>query len=230
MAESVALARAALADGTQTRGGHRSRPAGLRDRSARAGGPRAGAARVRWPKQRSRSRCSAEESSGHDLVGVLRQPQLEAIAQGPAGSRWVLVEAPFEGLAERLPRRHRRAARTRVRGGDRPSGARRLCRDRGSAGASQGARRGLAGAGERDVPHRRSRRRGAGGGPCVRGAAAGERGGLRCPRGGAAAFTGGGMGGAGGRRNPAATAWSLVRERPCAARLDGVPARRLLAA
>jgi protein-tyrosine phosphatase len=35
---------------------------------------------------------------GHDLVGLLDQPQLEAIAQGPAGNRWLLVEAPFEGL------------------------------------------------------------------------------------------------------------------------------------
>ncbi|MEJ7657550.1 MAG: CpsB/CapC family capsule biosynthesis tyrosine phosphatase [Thermoleophilaceae bacterium] len=35
---------------------------------------------------------------GHDLVGRLSQSELEAIAVGPPGRRWLLVEAPFEGL------------------------------------------------------------------------------------------------------------------------------------
>ena len=35
---------------------------------------------------------------GHDLVGRLDQSELEAIAVGPPGRRWLLVEAPFEGL------------------------------------------------------------------------------------------------------------------------------------
>ena len=35
---------------------------------------------------------------GHDMVGRLAQDELEAIAQGPAGARWLLVETPFEGL------------------------------------------------------------------------------------------------------------------------------------
>jgi len=35
---------------------------------------------------------------GHDLVGRLGQTELEAIAIGPPGKRWLLVEAPFEGL------------------------------------------------------------------------------------------------------------------------------------
>lgn len=35
---------------------------------------------------------------GHDLVGRLSQSELEAIAIGPPGRRWLLVEAPFEGL------------------------------------------------------------------------------------------------------------------------------------
>ncbi|MBN1527978.1 MAG: hypothetical protein JW895_02895 [Thermoleophilaceae bacterium] len=43
-------------------------------------------------------RCGGE--LGHDLAGTLDQPRLEAIAQGPAGNRWLLVEAPFEGLTE----------------------------------------------------------------------------------------------------------------------------------
>ena len=36
-----------------------------------------------------------------DMVGRLRQPELEVIAQGPAGRRWLLLEAPFDGLDER---------------------------------------------------------------------------------------------------------------------------------
>ena len=35
---------------------------------------------------------------GHDLVGRLSQSELETIAVGPAGRRWLLVESPFEGL------------------------------------------------------------------------------------------------------------------------------------
>ena len=36
-----------------------------------------------------------------DMVGRLRQSELELIAQGPAGRRWLLLEAPFDGLDER---------------------------------------------------------------------------------------------------------------------------------
>ena len=39
---------------------------------------------------------------GHDLVGMLAQPELEAIAQGPAAGRWLLVETPFEGFTDRF--------------------------------------------------------------------------------------------------------------------------------
>ena len=35
---------------------------------------------------------------GHDMVGQLRQDELELLAQGPAGARWLLVETPFEGI------------------------------------------------------------------------------------------------------------------------------------
>jgi protein-tyrosine phosphatase len=35
---------------------------------------------------------------GHDLVGRLSQIELQTIALGPAGRRWLLIEAPFEGL------------------------------------------------------------------------------------------------------------------------------------
>lgn len=36
----------------------------------------------------------------HCLVGDLDQRELDAIAQGPKGARWLLVETPFEGMAE----------------------------------------------------------------------------------------------------------------------------------
>jgi protein-tyrosine phosphatase len=34
----------------------------------------------------------------HHMAGRLSQRQLEAIAQGPPGRRWVLLEAPFDGI------------------------------------------------------------------------------------------------------------------------------------
>lgn len=35
---------------------------------------------------------------GHTMVGRLRQHELNAIAQGPEGARWLLLEAPFAGF------------------------------------------------------------------------------------------------------------------------------------
>jgi protein-tyrosine phosphatase len=112
MTESVALARAALADGTQTvvatahvRTDYVTDPLELMDRVREL---RRALAEAKVPLE---VLCGGE--LGHDLVGVLRQPQLEAIAQGPAGSRWVLVEAPFEGLAEDF---HAATAELRARG------------------------------------------------------------------------------------------------------------------
>jgi len=42
--------------------------------------------------------CGAE--LGHDMVGRLRQDELESIAAGPPRARWLLVETPFEGIDE----------------------------------------------------------------------------------------------------------------------------------
>lgn len=42
--------------------------------------------------------CSGE--LGHELVGRLGQLELETIASGPPGRRWLLVEAPFDGLGD----------------------------------------------------------------------------------------------------------------------------------
>ena len=40
----------------------------------------------------------------HDMVDRLSQRELDAIAQGPAGQRWLLLEAPFDGLDQRYAR------------------------------------------------------------------------------------------------------------------------------
>jgi protein-tyrosine phosphatase len=37
---------------------------------------------------------------GHEMVGRLRQEELEGIAQGPPGARWILVETPFGAIGE----------------------------------------------------------------------------------------------------------------------------------
>jgi protein-tyrosine phosphatase len=97
LADSVELARAAVADGTRTvvctphvRTDFVTDTLELVDRVHEL---RVALAHADVPL---RIRCGGE--LGHDLVGTLTQPQLEAIAQGPAGNRWLLVEAPFEGL------------------------------------------------------------------------------------------------------------------------------------
>ena len=55
--------------------------------------------------------CGAE--LGHELVGTLRQQELETIAVGPPGARWLLLEAPFSGLDESV---HAATAELRERG------------------------------------------------------------------------------------------------------------------
>ena len=50
---------------------------------------------------------------GHDMVGRLGQGDLESIAQGPPGCRWLLVETPFEGISEDF---HAATAELRDRG------------------------------------------------------------------------------------------------------------------
>ena len=50
---------------------------------------------------------------GHELVGTLGQHALETIAIGPAGARWLLLEAPFGGFDESV---HVAAAELRERG------------------------------------------------------------------------------------------------------------------
>lgn len=55
--------------------------------------------------------CGAE--LGHELVAGMRQSELDLIAQGPAGRRWVLVETPFHGISEDF---HAATAELRDRG------------------------------------------------------------------------------------------------------------------
>ncbi len=43
-------------------------------------------------------RCGGE--LGHDMVGRLRQDELELIALGPPDARWLLVEAPFTAMTD----------------------------------------------------------------------------------------------------------------------------------
>jgi protein-tyrosine phosphatase len=50
---------------------------------------------------------------GHDVVGSLSQYELELLAQGPPGARWMLVEAPFEGIGAEF---HSAAEELRARG------------------------------------------------------------------------------------------------------------------
>jgi protein-tyrosine phosphatase len=56
-------------------------------------------------------RCGGE--LGHDMVGRLGQEELDSIAVGPQGARWLLVETPFEPLGEDF---HAATAELRARG------------------------------------------------------------------------------------------------------------------
>jgi protein-tyrosine phosphatase len=111
-ADSVELARAAVADGTDTviatphvRSDFVTDVPSLRERVrdvrralAEAGVPLAVG-------------CGGE--LGHDMVPRLCHDELEAIAQGPPGSRWLLLEAPWEPFGEDF---HAAAAELRERG------------------------------------------------------------------------------------------------------------------
>jgi protein-tyrosine phosphatase len=50
---------------------------------------------------------------GHDLVSSFRHEELDRLAQGPVGNRWLLVETPFEGIG---PDFHAATAELRERG------------------------------------------------------------------------------------------------------------------
>jgi protein-tyrosine phosphatase len=98
MADSLELAAAAVADGTGT---VVATPHVRQDYLSDVSSLPARVAEVRDELQREgiplEVLCGAE--LGHEMVGRLRQEELELIAQGPPDGRWLLVEAPFTAMA-----------------------------------------------------------------------------------------------------------------------------------
>lgn len=95
--ESIELARAAAADGTDTIVAtphihplHVTDPGEVAERAAEL------SARLRARGVAVDVRAGGELADR--MVPALSQSQLEAIAQGPPGRRWVLLEAPFRGM------------------------------------------------------------------------------------------------------------------------------------
>jgi protein-tyrosine phosphatase len=95
--ESVELAAAAVADGTRTivttphvHPLHITDPEEIRDRVHEL------TARLQRERVGLQVRPGGELADG--MVAGLSERQLEAIAQGPPGRRWLLLEAPFRGM------------------------------------------------------------------------------------------------------------------------------------
>ena len=113
MDESLELARAAVADGSSTvvATPHVRTDLGLTDAvevHARVLEMRFALAAAAIPLE---VRCGGE--LGHDMVARLRQSELELLAHGPPGRRWVLVETPFHGIGADF---HNATAELRERG------------------------------------------------------------------------------------------------------------------
>jgi protein-tyrosine phosphatase len=113
LSASLELARAALAEGTGTvvATPHVRPDLGLTDAcdiDARVRELRGRLAAARVPLE---VRCGGE--LGHEMVFRLRQWELDLLAQGPPGGRWVLVETPFDGIGEDF---HAATAELRERG------------------------------------------------------------------------------------------------------------------
>lgn len=99
MDESVALAAAAIDDGTRVvvatphvRSGFLTDVSDLPDRMREL--------EERLAHERIDLAVRRGAELGHEMVARLGQSELESIAQGPPGGRWVLVETPFVGLGE----------------------------------------------------------------------------------------------------------------------------------
>jgi protein-tyrosine phosphatase len=113
MAASLELARVAVADGTGTVAAtpHVRTDLGVTDAveiHARVLELRSALASEGIPLE---VRCGGE--LGHEMVGRMRQSELELLAQGPSGGRWLLVETPFHGIGEDF---HAATAELRDRG------------------------------------------------------------------------------------------------------------------
>jgi protein-tyrosine phosphatase len=99
MRESLHLAARAVADGTDTIvATPHVHPQHITDPTEIAGRTAELSARLREDRIPVKVLPGGELS--HDLVGSLSHRQLETIAQGPAGRRWVLFEAPFDGIGD----------------------------------------------------------------------------------------------------------------------------------
>ena len=97
MDESLALARAALADGTRlvvatphVRSGFLTDVSELPERMREL--------EERLAREAIGLAVRRGAELGHDMVGRLSQAELDSIAHGPPGGRWLLVETPFVGL------------------------------------------------------------------------------------------------------------------------------------
>src|SRR3954471_3044925 len=96
MDESVALAAAALADRTRAlgatphvRGGFLTDVSELPDRVREL--------QDRLAREKIGLAVRRGAELGHDMVGRLSQAELDSVAHGPPGGRWLLVETPFVG-------------------------------------------------------------------------------------------------------------------------------------
>src|SRR4051795_1104214 len=94
MDESIALAAAAVADGTRTvvatphvRPGFLTDVSDLPDRVREL--------RERLEREGIGLAVRRGAELGHDMVGRLSQLELDSVAHGPPGGRWLLVETPF---------------------------------------------------------------------------------------------------------------------------------------
>src|SRR5262249_41826603 len=95
--ETVALAAAAAADGTRTIvATPHVHPAYDTDVSTLPDRVREVSARLAAERIPIEVRCGAELA--HNMVGRVSQSDLETIAHGPAGRRWLLLEAPLAGV------------------------------------------------------------------------------------------------------------------------------------
>jgi protein-tyrosine phosphatase len=99
MDESVVLAAAAIADGTRTvvatphvRTGFLTDVSELPDRVREL--------EERLAREQIGLAVRRGAELGHDMVGRLSQSELDSVAHGPPGGRWLLVETPFVGLGD----------------------------------------------------------------------------------------------------------------------------------
>jgi protein-tyrosine phosphatase len=99
MDESIALAAAAIDDGTRVvvatphvRTGFLTDVSELPDRLREL--------EERLARERIGLAVRRGAELGHEMVALLSQSELDSVAQGPPGGRWLLVETPFLGLGD----------------------------------------------------------------------------------------------------------------------------------